>query len=100
MDFGILHTCLQLDSIYRVFTWEERIRIHLYMMEKYESCTPKITAVYEWIESTDWQAPQMKHLKDNAPEDVFYQDNNSWRKLDKYPANHPEITEQLKNFMI
>ncbi len=99
MEFEILHTCLQLDSIYRVFTWDERMRIHLYMMNRFISSTSKISAVYEWVEKTGWDAPIMKHMKDNAPEDVFYNEKNSWRKLERYPANHPETTKQLKNFI-
>lgn len=96
MKTEILKNILQLDSIYGLLNWTDRVRIHLILQEKINDPTPKITLLYNWIIETNWERPTVKHLKDHPPEDSFYKSGKDWINLKDYPKFHTEITEQLQ----
>lgn len=73
MEKRILKNVLQLDSIFGLLTYKERVRIHLILQEKISEATPYIKELYAWCEKWNWLPPEMRYGQDrllyfeNAP---------------------------------
>lgn len=98
MNNDILLKILQLDSLVRFLDWTERVRIHLYRGEKFNSTTPKILAAYEWIINENWEPPVMHYGEDrfqyfHDPElDLWIESENY---LNYFPEYKPELTKLI-----
>ena len=64
MNTEILLKVLQLDSIFHFLDWQDRIRIHLYMLGRFQSTTPLIMHAYNWIVTNNWSPPKMQYGQD------------------------------------
>lgn len=64
MDINILFKILQLDSIFGVLSWDERIRIHLIIKGEEILPTTNITNHYDWVLKWEWFPPVMRYGQD------------------------------------
>lgn len=78
-----LRQALAFDSIYHSLSWEERIRIHLYINRHKVELTPNILTLLELITSTDWEAPEMKYGQDRLLY-CYDEDTERWMQVEKY----------------
>ena len=86
---------LALDSIYRIFTADERIMLHQFEYRLVNEITTNIWNFYSWIEGTSWKSPFMKYPEFH-PDQLYYEDENGeLQPLTAYPKLNPEITEQI-----
>ena len=91
MNNEILLLVLRLDSIAHLLTWQERVRVHLYMSGRAKTTTPNIIAMYEWIILTHWIAPEMRYGQDRL---LYYENQKaSWQPIE-------ELTEIMKTIKI
>jgi hypothetical protein len=73
MDKETLKKILQLDSIFGILTYKERVLIHLIMQGKIDTATPYLRDLYNWCLDWDWQPPKTRYGQDrllyfeNAP---------------------------------
>lgn len=88
----ILYSLLELDSIYGVISWEERMRIHFYIKGKLEDLTPRIEAFARWIETHQWEAPMMEYKSDRI---LYYFQNKTWREMEQYAKDFPLTTKTI-----
>lgn len=93
MKNNILKKILQLDSIFHFLSWDDRIRIHLYMLERFQSTTPHILAVYEWITKNEWSAPEMRYGQDRLL--YFEIKEDQWEPVENYQCEN--INQLIKN---
>lgn len=90
MDNEILFKILQLDSLDKFLNWQDRIKIHLYMLGRAKMTSSKIIDAYEWIEKNDWEAPLMKYGQDYLQ--VFYDpDSEMWLPVESYIELNPDL---------
>lgn len=99
MDEIRLFSVLELDSIYRVISWEERIKIHLYLRGKKVALTDKILKVECWIRQNNWEAPIINYNQDRVFR-YYNEELNCWRNLEDYPRDYEELTEEIKNIKL
>ena len=98
MDRTLLHEILALDGIYRILTWFDRCYLHLCIADKEGDLQPseKVSQFGHWVKKTGWQSPGIKFADDRL---LYYKTGNGWELIEKYPAAHPQITEQLKQLI-
>ncbi len=85
---------LALDSLYGVLSWYERCWLHLESIGKAQGeASHRIKALYTTIDETGWEAPHRRAGQDRCGQ---YQENGEWKEIEKYPKDHPELTQQLK----
>ncbi|MBB4807434.1 hypothetical protein HNP38_002740 [Chryseobacterium defluvii] len=94
MNNDILLKILQLDSLVRFLDWSERIRIHLYRGEKFNSTTLRIQAAYEWIIKENWNPPTMMYGVDRFQ---YFHDPelDLWVETENYLNYFPEYIQEL-----
>ena len=73
MNIEILFKILQLDSIFGVLSWDERIRIHLILKGEEIQPTENIKILYEWVTKWHWLPPIMRYGQDR----LLYYENQS-----------------------
>jgi len=71
MDINILFKILQLDSIFGVLSWDERIRIHLILKGEEMQPNTNISLLYEWVVKWEWLPPVMRYGQDRL---LYYED--------------------------
>lgn len=64
MNIDILFKILQLDSIFGVLSWDERIRIHLILKGEEIEPSANISILYEWVVKWEWLPPVMRYGQD------------------------------------
>jgi hypothetical protein len=99
MDNTILFKILQLDSLVSFLDWTERVIIHTYINNKAEQTTPKILAAYLWIETNEWEAPQMEYKQDRLLY-FFDLDSETWLTDEYYLKLFPEYKTELNKLKI
>ena len=92
MNKDVLFKVLQLDSIFEVLDWAERVAIHIYIAGKEKRTTSKIFDIYEWIITNNWQSPTMKYGDDRLQ---YFLKNEIWEPLENYKRYNPEIEKAL-----
>ena len=70
-----LYSLLELDSIYGVISWEERM----------------------WIETHQWEAPKMEYKSDRL---LYYLQNRSWREMEQYAKDFPLTTKTINELKL
>lgn len=93
MKNNILKKILQLDSILHFLTWKDRIRIHLYMLERFQSTTPHILAAYSWVVKNNWEAPEMRYGQDRLL--YFKSLGDQWEPIENYQCKN--INQLINN---
>ena len=93
-----IYASLQLDSLLRVYTWEERITCHeLIIGKQVRAKTENIERVCKWIEENEWKAPTMTYREtDDAYQKLFYIENGVYTAAEMYKKFHQEIFNNLK----
>ncbi|MBE9391930.1 hypothetical protein [Elizabethkingia anophelis] len=87
-------TLLQLDSIYRLLTWDERIQVHLLMQNKTKDSNELIHVLLALIEEFSWYAPDMRYDQDRLLY-YFEEELERWLPIEQYKNNNPELTKEL-----
>lgn len=64
MKTEILKNILQLDSIFGLLTYKERVRIHLILQGKISEATPYLKQLYKWCEDWQWLPPKTRYGQD------------------------------------
>ena len=81
MNTITLFKVLQLDTIIRVLSWKERVRIHLYLQNRHKSTTPLILKLYDWINENQWEAPNIRYGQERL---LYYEARNKeWRPIEE-----------------
>ena len=92
----------QLDSLLRVYTWEERITCHELIIGKQVTAkTKNIERICRWIEENEWKAPTMTYREtDDAYQKLFYIENGVYTAAEMYKNFHQELFNNLKFYKI
>ena len=97
-----IYASLQLDSLLRAYTWEERITCHELIIGKQVTAkTENIERVCRWIEENEWKAPTMTYREtDEAYQKLFYIENGVYTAAEMYKKFHQELFNNLKFYKI
>ncbi len=99
MNYTELLTVLQLDSLYRLLSWGDRIAIRLCMLGKSEDIPPKATAILEWITTHRWEAPQMRYGQDRLQ--YYYSDaEEKYKTIEDYATEHNAVTDSIEKLTL
>lgn len=94
MNYTDLLTVLQLDSLYRLLSWGDRIAIRLCMLGKSEEIPHKATVILRWITTHRWEAPQMRYGQDRLQ--YYYSDaEEKYKPIEDYATEHNAVTEKI-----
>lgn len=86
---------LALDSIYKIFTADERILLHQMQNKLAAEATENIWKYWGWVDSAKWKSPFMKYPEFH-PDQLYYEDENGeLQPLSDYPELNKEITKQI-----
>ncbi|UFK27489.1 hypothetical protein [Elizabethkingia phage TCUEAP3] len=95
-------TLLQLDSIYKLLTWDDRIQVQLIRQRKSDIIPQKVEELLKLLEETNWQAPEMRYLDDRLCYYLqHYQDSQimdlkpEWLSIEFYKSFNEELTKQI-----
>ncbi len=82
------HEILALDSIYGVLDWEDRIKLHLARLDRYNGpATATLLAAYHWIIRNAWEPPKARYLKDQ--DGLFCLLDDRWLTTEEYQRAKP-----------
>ena len=97
-----IYASLQLDSLLRVYTWEERITCHeLIIGKQVRAKTENIERVCKWIEENAWFAPQMMYKTNEAEEmKLYFRENGVEAPIEDYKIYYKEVTKSLTKIRI
>ncbi len=99
MNKEILYAVLQLDSIFGFLDWTERAYVHQYRLDKTDNLNIKIVKAYQFIERSNWRAPEMRYMDDRL---VYFksQDTGNWHLIESYKEIYPSVEKAIKHLKI
>lgn len=88
MDKTILFKVLQIDSLMPFLTWDDRIKIHLFLTDKASDLSTAIINTGEWIIKYGWEPPFMYYGHDRL---LYYEADGKQFPAEDYSKNFKTI---------